>query len=95
MILLNLLVQVIKAKHDIDFDLSTFDKFFGVPLDKYITFICLCLKYYISMWVNFRTKKPTFISFKTFLDVLKDTEYYIAKKKGKLSAHFKKWRFEM
>ena len=40
------LVQVIKAKHDIDFDLSTFDKLFGVHLDKYIMFICLCLKYY-------------------------------------------------
>ena len=34
------LVQVIKAKHDIDLDLSTFDKLFGVHLDKYIMFIC-------------------------------------------------------
>ena len=60
--------------------MSTFDKIFGLPLDKYITFICLCLKYYIYV-CKFQDKKPTLISFKTFLEVLKDTEYYIAKRR--------------
>ena len=73
---------------------STFDKLFGVTLDKYITYICLCLKYYIYV-CKFQDKKPTFTAFKTFLNVLKDTECYIAKRKGKLSAHFKKLRFEL
>ena len=45
----------------------TFDKLIGVPLDKYIPYICLCPKYYICV-CKFQDKNPTFTSFETFFE---------------------------
>ena len=42
---------------------------------------------------KFQRTHPSFVGFRKFIKMQKYTEYYIAKKKGKL--HFKKWRFEI
>ena len=52
------------------------------------------MKYYIYV-CKFRGTKPTFIGYTTYIKSNKETEYYIAKKRGKLSNHFKKWRFDL
>ena len=87
------LVNVIQDKHDINFSISNFDKMFGVFKDKFLSYLFLCLKYYIYI-CKFQNKKPNVISCKTFIKTKRHSEYLIAKKKGKLSAHFKKWRFD-
>ncbi len=62
--------------------------------DKFLTYLCLCTKYYIYT-CKFQTKNPNFIRCKKFIKVNRDTEYYVAKKRDKLSAHYKKWRFDL
>jgi len=73
------LVNNIKSKHDINFDLSNLEKLFGVTSDTYITFVCLSLKYYIYI-CRFQDKKHVFLGFKGLLKSLRNSEYQIAKK---------------
>ena len=87
------LVKIIQDKHDIDFSITNFDKIFGIYKDDFLTYIFLCVKYHIYV-CKFQNKKPNFTSLKVFIKGNRDTEYLIAKKRGKLSAHFKKWRFD-
>ena len=87
------LVKIIQDKHDIDFSITNFDKMFGIHDDNFLTYIFLCVKYYIYV-CKFQNKKPNFTSLKVFIKGNRGTEYLIAKKRGKLSAHFKKWRFD-
>ena len=87
------LIKIIKDKHDINFSISNFEKMFGVFKDNFITHLFLCVKYYIYV-CKFRGTKPTFIGYITYIKSNRETEYYIAKKRGKLSNHFKKWRFD-
>ena len=68
-------------------------KMFGISKDKFLSYVFLCLKYYIYV-CKFQGKHPSFDAFKSYMKSQKDTEYYIAKKKGKLPIHFKKWRFD-
>ena len=86
------LIKIIKDKYDINFSISNFEKMFGVFKDNFITHLFLCVKYYIYV-CKFRGTKPTFIGYTTYIKSNRETEYYIAKKRGKLSNHFKKWRF--
>ena len=67
---------------------------FGIYKDNFLTYLFLCVKYYIYV-CKFQNKKPTFVGYTSFLKNNRDTEYYIAKRKGKLSQHFKKWRFDL
>ena len=87
------LLKIIKDKHDIDFSASNFDKIFGVLNDKFLTYLFLCLKYHIYS-CKFQNKSPSFSGFKIFVKNNRECEYAIAKKRGKLSLHFKKWRFD-
>ena len=87
------LVKIIQDKHDINFSISNFDKIFGVFPDKFITYLFLCAKYHIYS-CKFQNKKPNFVSFKVFVKGNRETEHFIARKKDKLSAHYKKWRFD-
>ena len=89
----NKLLNVIRLHHNPTFNPSIFEKMFGISKDKFLSFIFLCLKYYIYV-CKFQGKHPSFDAFKSFTKSQKDTEYYIAKKKGKLTIHFKKWRFD-
>lgn len=73
---------------------SNLERMFGFHKDIYITHIFLSLKYYIYI-CKFQNKTPAFDLFKAYLKNNKETEYIISKKKGKLAAHFRKWRFEL
>ena len=90
------LVTVIKNNYDIDFSISSFDKIFGIQDDNFLTYLILCVKYYLYL-CKFQDKIPNFTNFIIFIKSNRENEYYIAKKKkrGKLSFHYKKWRFDI
>ena len=56
--------------------------------DKYLTF--LIFMYFLYLY-KFKCKRPSFVGFKAHL-IIRESEYIIAKKKGKLSL-LKKERF--
>ena len=74
------------------FNPSPFEKIFGVKDDKFITYIFLIFKYYIYL-CKFKNNIPSFQGFKVYLKSCKETEYRIAKKKGTLALHFRKWKY--
>ena len=88
------LVELIRDKHDSSFTISSFDKIFGFQDDKFLTYLFLCMKYYLYVY-KFQSKRPNFTNLIVFIKNKRDTEYYIAKKHDKLSLHFKKWRFDL
>ena len=88
------LINIIKSKEDIDFSVSAFEKVFGIQDDKFLTYLFLCLKYYLYI-CKFQNKIPNFAHFLNFLKQNRETEYFIAKRHDKLTIHFKKWRFEL
>jgi hypothetical protein len=88
------MVNIIRNKCDINFSVSTFDMIFGIPDDKFLTYLFLCVKYYLYV-CKFQNKKPNFTRLLVFIKNNRETEYFIAKKRGKLSLHFKKWRFDL
>ena len=50
----------------------------------------------LNYWLSkFQDKKPNFINCIIFIKSKRDSEYVIAQRRGKLSAHFKKWRFDL
>ena len=89
----NDLVKVIKDKYDTGFTISSFVKNFGIQNDKFITYLFLCLKYYLYL-CKFQNKIPNWTHYVNFLKNNRETEYFIAKRHDKLSVHFKKWRFD-
>ena len=89
----NLLV-IISRENRSAINVTNFNKLFGICGDKFISFLFLLLKYHIYM-CKFKNNLPNFSAFKSFVKTQKEIEYYLAKKKNKLPAHFKKWRFEI
>ena len=87
------LIDTIHLKHNPNFRLTRFQKVFGVITDKLLSYLFLCLKYIYLC--KFKDKKPAFNAFKCFLKVQRESEYYLAKKRGKLPAHFGKWKFDL
>ena len=73
---------------------SKFNYIFGVDLgkthDRCITFLFLCLKFYIIR-CKFQQTTPDFQSFVSFVKMKQQIEYKIAEKRGKLTSHFRKW----
>lgn len=71
-----------------------FNHIFGVVdggrHDMCITFLFLCLKFYIIR-CKFQQTDLNFDSFISFVKMKQKIEYRIAEKKGKLGCHFKKW----
>ena len=90
----NSLLNSIHQKHDQNFNLTNFKKLFGISSDKFLTYLFLVVKYYIHL-CKFKNVNPNFIAFKAFTKTQKESEYNLAKKRGKLSAHFKKWKFDL
>ena len=88
------ILQTIHLKYNPDFILNNFKKMFGVSSDKFRSYLFLSLKYYIYL-CKFQKAKPSFDAFKLYIKRQKDIEYHLAKKRGKLSIHFKKWKFEL
>ena len=88
------LLSLIHQKYDSNLILTNFTKFFGIPSNTFLSYLFLLLKYFIYV-CKFKSITPNFIAFKSFVKTQKEVEYYIAKKRNKLSTHFKKWRFEL
>ena len=86
-------VDLVNQKEKKNIIFSDFERIFGFKGDSLISYIFLSLKYFIYL-CKFQNKIPDFACFKPYLVSNKDIEYRIAKKKGKLSAHFRKWRFD-
>ena len=77
---------------EFDHQLSNFEKVLVIFDNKFLTYIILCTKYFIYR-CKFQDKKPHVNGLKSFIKSQREIEYCIAKKKGKLSRHFKKWSF--
>lgn len=90
----NDLIKLIDDKDGTDCSISLFDKMFGIQDDKFISYLFLCSKYYLYL-CKFQNKIPNFSHFVNFLKINRETEYFIAKRRDKLSIHFKKWRFDI
>ena len=88
--LLDLLLQ----KYDQNFIFTNFKKLFGVPKDKFVTYLILLVKYYIYI-CKFKNELPNATAFKSFVKKQKEIEYFLAKKNDKLPVHFRKWRFNL
>ena len=88
------LQNLINAKLHSDYDFNHFDYIFGISSDTFLTFLFLCCKFYIHR-CKFQNVNPNFSAFKSFLLVKCNLEYEIARKKGKLSQHFKKWSIDL
>ena len=89
----NDLDKIIRNKYDINFASSPFEKMFGIQGDKFITYLFLCVKYFLYV-CKFQNKIPNFTNLVNFLKNNRETEYHIAKRNDKLSIHYKKWRFD-
>ena len=87
-------MKIINQKTKKNMTVSMFEKMFGLEQDKFITYLFLLLKYYIYI-CKFQNKSPNFQGFKAYINIHKDIEYRIAKKKNKLTSHYHKWKFEL
>ena len=87
--LLDLLLQ----NYDPHF-LTNFEKIFGVPKDKFVTYLILLVKYCIYI-CTFKNELPNVTAFKSFVKKQKEIEYFLANKNDKLPVHFRKWRFNL
>ena len=88
------LISKISKENSLNLNINDFDKMFGIRNDKFVTYLFLLMKYHIYV-CKFTNTLPNFLSFKSYVKNQKEIEYHIAKKKNKLSTHFKKWRFEI
>ena len=50
------------------------------------------MKYHVYTG-KFNKSLPNIVAFQSFVKKQKETEYFLAKKRNKLPAHFKEWRF--
>ena len=88
------LLTLIHLKLDPNFNLTTFEKLFGTPSDKFLSYLFLLLKYFIYT-CKFKSSLPNKTAFKSFVKTHKETEYFLAKKRNKLPIHLKKWKFDV
>ena len=73
-------------------NVTNFEKMFGICNDRFVTYLFLLFKYHIYT-CKFNDNLPNFAIFRSFVKKQKEIEYMLAKKRNKLSLHFKKWRF--
>jgi len=80
------------------FVFSNREKMFGVldssEHDCCISFLFLCLKFYIHR-CKFQQTDLNFAAFLNFVKVKRNTEYKIAESREKLTLHFKKWTLDL
>ena len=88
------LLTIILQKNNLNLVVTNFEKLFGFCTDRYISYLFLLLKYHIYV-CKFNNSTPNFLAFRSFVKKQKEIEYISAKKAHKLTAHFKKWRFEI
>jgi hypothetical protein len=82
--------NILRSGIDSNLKLTNYEKIFGISNSSFVTYITLCTKYYIYR-CKFQDKKPNILGLKGFIKLQRETEYHIAKKKDKLSLHYKKW----
>ena len=87
-------LDVISQKCENVYNVTNFEKLFGICSDKFVTYLFLLVKYYIYT-CKFNNSIPNFNAFKCFVRKQKEVEYFSAKKRNKLPVHFKKWRFDL
>ena len=68
------LVEIINDKHDMDFVLSNFEKIFGIFKDKFLSYLILCVKYFIYV-CKFKKVKPNFLGCKALIKNKRDIEF--------------------
>ena len=88
------LLDIIIQRNKSAITVTNFEKLFGICNDRFISYLFLLLKYHIFI-CKFQDHLPNSAAFKSLVKKQKEIEYYLAKKKNKLTAHFKKWRFEI
>ena len=93
------LVSFIQSKTGDSFDLSNYQKMFGLEIEESehynaINFLFLYLKFYIHR-CQFQKNSPSFQAYKNLIKIKTKSEYKIAESKGKLSKHFKKFSFDL
>ena len=88
------LLTIISQNLDSNITVTNFEKLFGICSDKFVSYLFLLLKYHIYT-CKFQNKLPNSAMFKSFVKKQKELEYLLAKKRNKLSIHFRKWRFDV
>ena len=81
-----------RGRSQVNREMSNFEKVFGIIDNKFLAYIILCTKYFIYR-CKFQDKKPHINGLKSFIKSQREIEHSIAKRRGKLSLHFKKWSF--
>ena len=87
------LLDLLIKKYDQNINVTNFEKLFGIPDDRFVTYLMLLVKYYVFI-CKFKDTLPNIVAFKSFVKKQKETEYFLAKKKNKLPGHFRKWKFD-
>ena len=80
-------------KKSIALNYFLFRKCLESPLTNFYL-ICSYLSNITFTYVNLRRLNLVLMHL-SYIKIQKDTEYHLAKKRGKLSIHFKKWKFEL
>ena len=88
------LLALINDKLHENYNFDGFNMMFGIEDDVLLSFLILCCKYYIYK-CRFQEVSPNFTALKNFILSKRNVEYNIARKKGKLTNHFKKWSFDL
>ena len=88
------LINKISQKCNSNITVTNFEKMFGIISEKLVTYLFLLLKYHIYS-CKFTNKLPNIDMFKSDVKKQKELEYLLAKKRNRLHAHFKKWRFDI
>ena len=93
------LVSFIENKTGDSFDLSNYQKMFGLEVEdskhyNAINILFLYFKFYIHR-CKFQNNSPSFQAYKNLIKIKINSEYKIAESKGKLSKHLKKFSFHL
>jgi len=87
------LQNLVNSKLHSDYTFNHFEIMFGISYEPFLSYLILCCKFFIYK-CKFQNVAPKFTAFKSFLIIKRATEYHIARKKGKLSNHFRKWNID-
>ena len=73
---------------------QNFEKIFGVYKDNFLSYLILCVKYYIYI-CKFQTKTPTLLTVLFLLKVKGIQNMSLHRREVNSQPIFKKWRFDL